>query len=218
MSDNPNPVGAGQSVTYTINYANSGQTTLTGVVITDFLPTGSIFVSASEVGVLMGDISVAWEIGNLEPGKSGVVNVVVHIPSDSTEGSIYCNTVVIDSNETEAVCVTENTTDPFLTGPQTFYVLGWAPEVLSLLSGSNTDCPAYSASSSAGIHSVLSISNAAGNDVTAYIRNYADTSTFNPSDPLPPGNKILTQTIHAGEVWTIDNIIYSSYAPTSAGN
>jgi uncharacterized repeat protein (TIGR01451 family) len=47
QTDNPDPVPAGGNVTYTLSVANSGTTAATGVTLSDTLPTGSTFVSAT---------------------------------------------------------------------------------------------------------------------------------------------------------------------------
>jgi len=212
MSDNPDPVAPGQSVTYTINYLNAGTTALSGVTITDFLPEGTVLVSTGITGIAQGQ-SVFWDLGTLEPGQSGSVSVVVNIPTSSEDGSIFINTAVIDSNETEAVSVIEDTLDPTVYGSQLFYVFGWAPDVLSLLSSTGYSNP-YSATASEGIRSILSISNAASGTVTAYLQNYADTTPFNPVNPTSNPN-VKTITINPGDVYTIDDLIYSTYSPTS---
>ena len=220
MTDNPDPVGAGQSVTYTINYSNSGQTPLTGVVLTDFLPAGSIFVSASG-GSEVASETVVWQIGNLEPGESGSLEVTVHIPQSSAEGSIYTNTAVIDSNETAALSVIEDTLDPVPYGSQMFYVFGWAPDVLDLLSSGSA--PSYIAEEESGIYSILSISNGASGDVTAYLHSYSDPGDFNATTPSTsqnfwalPGYDSTKQgiIIHPGQVLTIRDLIYSTYGDT----
>ncbi|MDZ7838534.1 MAG: DUF11 domain-containing protein [Actinomycetota bacterium] len=88
ISDNPDPVAAGQNVTYTIDYANNGPKLLTGVILTSFLPENTIFISASSGRKQRGE-TVVWEIGQLEPGESGTVEVTVHIPQDSDEKLIF---------------------------------------------------------------------------------------------------------------------------------
>jgi len=181
MTDDPDPVGAGQSVTYTISYENNSTETLTGVTVTNFIPAGTLFVSASWGGILQGEQVVLWEIGTLEPGQSGEVSLVLHIPQSSEDGSIFVNTAVIDSNETEAATATEDTLDPTVYGSQMFYVFGWAPDVLDLLSSRSS--PAYTVTASSGINSVLSISNAAGG-FSSYSTSI--TSTINESQTSIP--------------------------------
>ena len=221
MTDNPDPVGAGQSVTYTINYANGGTILLTNITLTDFIPSGTVFVSASGGSEVAGE-TVVWQIDTLEPGQSGSVEVTVHVPQSSAEGSIYINTAVIDSNETDAVSATEDTLDPVPSGSQTFYVFGWAPDVLDLLSSGSA--PGYDADEDAGIRSVLSISNGVSGQVYAYLHSYSDPLDFDPINPSTsqnfqslPGYDLGSDAIiiNPGEVLTIDDLIYSNYTPDS---
>jgi hypothetical protein len=75
----------------------------------------------------------------------------------------------------------------------------------------------YVADPTKGIHSILSISNAGENPVTAYLKNYADEEVFNYEDPTS-NTKVLMITINPGEVFTIDDLIYANYNPNSSGN
>ncbi|MEA2016224.1 MAG: hypothetical protein U9O59_05930, partial [Actinomycetota bacterium] len=212
VTDSPDPAAAGQTVTYTINYANNGEELLTGVVITSFLPERTTFISASGGGESRGGTAV-WEIGELDAAQSGKVTVSVSIPDDSDPDAIYYNVVVIDSNETLPVSVTEDTLDP---ATQEFYVFGWAPDVLELLSSGGAN-GAYAADADDGIHSILSISNSGDTAVTAYLKNYADEDSFDYSDPASDA-EVLMITIEPGEVYTVDDLIEKDYAPDSSGD
>ena len=214
MTDDPDPVATGSSVTYTINYKNISGQTLTNVIIKDIYPAGTVFVSANN-GAQVSNGNVIWGLGSLAADAEGSVNIVVNIPVSTPEGTIFTNTASIDSDQTEPVEITENTYDPIPYGSQMFYVFGWAPDILSLMSGNNTNTPAYNATESSGIHSVLSISNAAsGTTVTAYLQNYLDKTPFDPLNPTSNPN-VRVITINPGEVYTIDDLIYSNYNPTS---
>src|SRR5262249_19277864 len=46
-SDDPDPVTAGATLTYTLSVANAGPSTATGLTVTDTLPAGTAFVSAT---------------------------------------------------------------------------------------------------------------------------------------------------------------------------
>jgi uncharacterized repeat protein (TIGR01451 family) len=211
VSDSPDPAAAGQNVTYTINYANNGEELLTGVAITSYIPEKTTFISASGGGELRGEI-VVWDIGELAAGESGTVTVTVSIPEDSDPTAIYYNIVIIDSIETEPVSEVEQTLDP---ATQTFYVFGWAPDILELLSSKSA--PSYVADPTKGIHSILSISNAGDTSVIAYLKNYADKEDFNYEEPTS-NEKVLKITIEPGEVFTIDDLIDINYAADPNGN
>jgi uncharacterized repeat protein (TIGR01451 family) len=89
---NPDPVMAGSNVTYTLFIANLGPSDATGVTVTDALPAGVTFVSASTG---CGSVSnlVACDLGDL---PSGVNTTVTIVASTSTEG-IIANAATITS-------------------------------------------------------------------------------------------------------------------------
>ncbi len=72
-------VTQGTDITYTIAYANSGNADATNVVITDPLPPGSVFVSASGGGAVNGGM-VSWNIGMIAAnGGSGSVTLTIRV-------------------------------------------------------------------------------------------------------------------------------------------
>ncbi|HEX7601475.1 MAG TPA: hypothetical protein VF316_07720, partial [Polyangiaceae bacterium] len=77
----------GSSVTFTITYANSGPSVALGAVVTDPIPPGSTFVSATNGGVFGGGV-VTWNLGNLGAAEFGAVQFTVTLPSFGT----YTNT------------------------------------------------------------------------------------------------------------------------------
>jgi uncharacterized repeat protein (TIGR01451 family) len=62
--------------TYEFTVTNEGSATLTNVTITDPLPEGATFVSASDNGNLS-EQRVQWSLGTLEPAESRTVHVVL---------------------------------------------------------------------------------------------------------------------------------------------
>jgi uncharacterized repeat protein (TIGR01451 family) len=64
------------SVTYTLAYENTGGSVALDVTITDALPEGATFVSATRGGVEANGV-VTWTIGNVAPLVSGTVEVTV---------------------------------------------------------------------------------------------------------------------------------------------
>lgn len=76
----PDPVFVGQRLSYTITVSNAGPDTATGVVVTDTLPNGVDFVSASTGSggactFTSGVINCS--LGNLAPAGFGVITVIV---------------------------------------------------------------------------------------------------------------------------------------------
>ncbi len=62
--------------TFTINYANAGPSAAYAASISDVLPAGTTFVSATSGGVNTSG-TVKWVLGDLAPGASGTVSVTV---------------------------------------------------------------------------------------------------------------------------------------------
>jgi uncharacterized repeat protein (TIGR01451 family) len=82
----PATVDAG-TVTWTITYSNAGPGIALRAVLTDTLPAGARFVSASAGGTWDGT-RVTWNLGNLGPGESGVVTVTASLAATGS----YTNT------------------------------------------------------------------------------------------------------------------------------
>jgi uncharacterized repeat protein (TIGR01451 family) len=80
---NPDPVVLGSNVTYTITVTNRGPNIASGVALTDLLPSGSTFVSATTTrGTITNQsANVACNMGTMAPGDSGIVTVVVRAPN-----------------------------------------------------------------------------------------------------------------------------------------
>src|SRR3989449_63578 len=109
-SDAPDPVNAGSNITYTLSYSNTGTAAASGVVVTDTVPANTSFVSATGGGTLAAGV-VTWNIGALNAGGSGSVQLVVQVASPLANGTVITNaTFSIDSNETAPVAGTAITT------------------------------------------------------------------------------------------------------------
>src|SRR5207247_11309196 len=64
VTDTPDPVAAGSTITYTLTYSNTGSSGATGVVLSDTVPVKTTLVSATGGGTLSAG-GVAWSIGGL---------------------------------------------------------------------------------------------------------------------------------------------------------
>ncbi len=87
----PNSVEAGAALTYTLQYANTGNTTANAVMLEDVLPTGTSFVSASAGGTESGGV-VRWIIGDIAPGGSGSVTLQLQADLGLADGTVLPNT------------------------------------------------------------------------------------------------------------------------------
>ncbi|MGD9118971.1 MAG: choice-of-anchor D domain-containing protein [Dehalococcoidia bacterium] len=101
-SDDPDPVITGGTITYTVNVANKGPDAATGVTVTDNLPEGVVFQSATTSTGLTDYLSgnITWEIGPLASGASAGIVIEVIAPA---EAGIITNRVSVSGNEDDPV-------------------------------------------------------------------------------------------------------------------
>lgn len=100
-SDSVDPTVAGELLTYTLNVLNNGPSDATGVIVTDTLPAGVTFDSAtpsqgsaSEAGGV-----VTANLGALAAGASATITIIVDVPPSAT--GTLTNTAQVTGNETE---------------------------------------------------------------------------------------------------------------------
>jgi uncharacterized repeat protein (TIGR01451 family) len=109
-TDSADPVNTGAALTYTITVTNNGAGTATGVTVTDTLPAGTTFVSAS-AGCNNTAGTVTCTIGSINAGAQAVVTIDVTAPSSA--GTIS-NTASVQGAQFDAVpgndSATESTT------------------------------------------------------------------------------------------------------------
>lgn len=99
MSDAPDPLSVGTSLTYTIVVANAGPDEATGVSMSDQLPIGTTYVSAisTQGSCSLAGNTLTWAVGSLSSGASATVTIVV-IP---TAGGQITNTSTVSGNESD---------------------------------------------------------------------------------------------------------------------
>ncbi len=97
QADSPDPVYAGTTLTYTLNVSNNGPATATGVVVTDTLPAGAVFVSAGGTGWSCSNASgvVTCTLASLAVGPAPAITITVNAPASPS----LSNSAVVSSNE-----------------------------------------------------------------------------------------------------------------------
>ncbi len=104
-------------VTFDLEFTNGGALPALDAVLTDTLPPGVTFVSATDNGIEAGGL-VTWQLGNLGEGEGGKVSVTVelgqpgiYVNSASLGYRAGVNTLKVDSNQTMTAWGVGPTTD-----------------------------------------------------------------------------------------------------------
>jgi uncharacterized repeat protein (TIGR01451 family) len=97
----PLHAAAGSRITYTVSYTNLGPHASAAARIADALPAGVRFVSASAPGrLLSGTRTVAWRLGSVPAGSSGVVRLTAKVTG--TLGQEVVNQATFTGTDTVA--------------------------------------------------------------------------------------------------------------------
>ncbi len=92
-------VQTGQLLTYTVQATNHATVALSNVRITDTVPAGMTFVSASSpYSGPDGNGVVTWNVGTMGVGSSDTVTMTVQINNGLSVGTIITNTAYIENN------------------------------------------------------------------------------------------------------------------------
>jgi len=133
VDDAPESLIFGRTYTYTLTLTNSGDGPAKDAVITDKLPDGATFVSASGNGSLnQARDMVTWSAGTLAPGQSKTVNVRIRPDlageyRHSASAKAYCADAVVESHVLKARGVPAilleviDLNDPIVVGEETVY-------------------------------------------------------------------------------------------------
>ncbi len=124
-SDSPDPVIVDQLLTYTLSITNTGPDTATNVVVTDTLPAGAVFGSATPEQGSCGEAGgvVTCNLGNIADGDSVIITIVV---TPTVVGNAVNNASVIgdvndpdpgDNSDDEDTDVDPEPPGPTPTGP-----------------------------------------------------------------------------------------------------
>jgi uncharacterized repeat protein (TIGR01451 family) len=94
----PNPVQAGNNITYTITVTNDGPSATTTVTFNDAIPTNTTFFSFMQTGTVWSCPSpgsggkVTCTIGTLASGATTTFTLVVNVPSTTASGTVISDT------------------------------------------------------------------------------------------------------------------------------
>jgi pilin isopeptide linkage protein/uncharacterized repeat protein (TIGR01451 family) len=106
----------GDEVTYTIEYANAGTEAAT-VYVTDVLPTGLEYVSATDGGSCENG-AVSWVVANVAAGASGKVSVTARV-GVAAAGTTVSNTATVRVGDSGTEFQTTTATNPVKSGSLT---------------------------------------------------------------------------------------------------
>jgi uncharacterized repeat protein (TIGR01451 family)/gliding motility-associated-like protein len=105
-------VKAGETVSYSIRIHNEGPSNAANILVTDTLPGGVTFVSATNGGSIVNGI-VKWTEPSMLSGSERTYNLVVRVDSHIAEGTVIRNVAVI---------VTDNPDGPIKSDPEDILV------------------------------------------------------------------------------------------------
>jgi len=134
----PNPVQAGNNITYTQVVTNTGTTAATGATFTEATPTNTTFVSITPPG--------AWNCAGFPPtctnpsvgaGSSATFSVVYKVNAGTASGTVITDTVTVSATNQAFGANSATATDVVATGTQADVALTTAATPSSVFAGNN---------------------------------------------------------------------------------
>lgn len=118
LTDSPDPVVAGETLTYTVNVVNSGPAPATSVLVVDFLPNGLELLETHPSQGLC-QIDLTCSLGDLGIGGSATVVYVAKVKSDQVNPltnvvRVSASNPDLDPSNNEATTTTQVTTTAYL--------------------------------------------------------------------------------------------------------
>ncbi|MGE5343180.1 MAG: beta strand repeat-containing protein, partial [Candidatus Omnitrophota bacterium] len=95
-------IAENNNVTFTISYFNTGNATATSLTLTDAVPSGLSFVSATGGGTHNAG-TVTWNLADLAANASGSVTVTLHVPAGYAGDNPIVNTASISASGVDSV-------------------------------------------------------------------------------------------------------------------
>ncbi|HEX6288234.1 MAG TPA: SdrD B-like domain-containing protein [Herpetosiphonaceae bacterium] len=106
----PATVVVGQTLTYTLSYTNDGPGIAQGVVVSDTLPSGLTFVSATPAPTSQAGQTLSWTIGTLTSGQSGTITVQTTVNANAPATLTNTARIATTSSDTTPGDNTSSTT------------------------------------------------------------------------------------------------------------
>ena len=116
VSAAPNPVGVLSNLTYTVQVLNPGPSSATGVIVTNLLPAGVSFVSASasQGTCSTNGLQVICNLGTLTNGVTATATIVA---MPTIGGAVLTNVAMVVRNEIDANLTNNVVTNTVISGP-----------------------------------------------------------------------------------------------------
>jgi uncharacterized repeat protein (TIGR01451 family) len=125
-ADAPPPyVVPGSIITYTLAYSNNGAATAFNVLIADFEAPGLINARSTyndKVTASMESNPQSWEIGQLNPGESGVITIAAEVSPDLSSGVVITNTAQISGGGMEVAPANNSSTVAVTVSPPAYSI------------------------------------------------------------------------------------------------
>jgi uncharacterized repeat protein (TIGR01451 family) len=202
-TDDPDPVVAGNDLTYTITVTNNGPDNATGVMVTDTLPGDIIYQSDTpSTGTTSYDSgNITWDVGNLAYGESATLTIVVTAPDFP---DTLANNASVSGNEIDLMQANNTVITGTFVLPASF-----APDINVV--PTSIDFGTVNVNSSSGIHNVI-ISNAGSITLDIY-----DLTIDNPQFTIYGGD-ISGHSLAPGASATVSLVFIPAIAGPQSGS
>ncbi|MDM8532269.1 Ig-like domain-containing protein [Anaerolineales bacterium HSG25] len=96
----------GDTITYTLTFSNAGDSTATGVVITDYIPISVThsslnFTSSGATITATGSNSYVWEVEDLSPNEWGLITITGTLSDNLSAGTLLTNMATITTTSVD---------------------------------------------------------------------------------------------------------------------